>query len=148
MSLRDSLQSDMKNALRSGDKDRLSVIRLVLAAVKNAEIDAGHPLTDEEILALISREVKQRKEVLPDYEKSGRSDLVEKLTREINILLGYLPPQLSEDELRRIIRETAAEIGPIGPKEMGKLMGALMPKVKGRADGKLVQTLVKEFLSE
>ncbi|RUS48494.1 GatB/YqeY domain-containing protein [Cohnella sp. AR92] len=146
MSLAERLNEDMKQAMRAQDKFRLSTIRMVRAAVKNQEIDLRRPLEDNEVLDILSREVKQRKDSLQEFQKAGRDDLVTDLAAEIDIIAQYLPQQLTEEEIKAIVTQTIQETGASSKADMGKLMGALMPKVKGRADGKLVNQLVQQFL--
>lgn len=147
MSLSDRLLADMKEAMKQKDKIRLSTIRMVRAAEQNAAIDKRRELTDEEILDVINHQEKIRKDALPDYEKANRLESVQQLQEEIRILQGYLPEQLNEGELRNIIRDTIQEIEAKGSQDMGKVMKNLMPRVKGRADGKHINQLVKEMLS-
>ncbi|ERL05937.1 GatB/YqeY domain-containing protein [Mitsuokella sp. oral taxon 131] len=147
MSLKDQLTADMKTAMKVHDKDRLAVIRMVRGAIRQAEIDGGHKaLGDEEVIAVISKEVKMRRDSVEAFEKGGRSDLVAQTKKEIDVLMAYLPKQLTEDEVRALVKEAVEQTGAKTPKEMGKVMGVLMPKVKGRADGKLVNALVKSML--
>ncbi len=146
MSLSERLNDDMKNAMRSQDKFRLSVIRMVRSSIKNVEIDQRKTLTDNEVLEILGRELKQRKDSLQEFEKAGRDDLVESLKAEIDIISEYMPEQLSEEEVADIVKQTIQEVGASSKAEMGKVMGALMPKVKGRADGKLVNQLVQQLL--
>jgi len=144
--LRDDINRDMIAAMKSGDKERLSTLRMLLSAIKYKEVDAKHQLNDEEVVSVLSTLVKQRQDSIDQFRKGGREDLVEKETREAEVLKGYLPPQLSEDEVRDIVRKAAEETGAAGPRDMGKLMKAVMPQVKGKADGKLVNDIVKEVL--
>lgn len=148
MSLAERLTADMKDAMRAKEagKRKLSVIRMVKAAIKNQEIDKGAVLTEEDIMTVLNREVKQRRDSIVEYEKANRMDTVSELEAEIAILLEYLPKQLTKEEIEAIVVETIAEVGASSPKDMGKLMGKLMPKVKGKADGKLVNEIVKEKL--
>lgn len=147
MSLKDQLTADMKTAMKVHDKDRLAVIRMVRGAIRQAEIDGGHKaLGDEEVIAVISKEVKMRRDSVEAFEKGGRSDLVAQTKKEIDVLMAYLPKQLTEDEVRALVKEAVEQTGAKTPKEMGKVMGVLMPKVKGRVDGKLVNALVKSML--
>lgn len=146
MSLNERLNEDMKQAMKSQDKFRLSVIRMVRSAIKNVEIDRKQTLDDNEVLDILQRELKQRKDSLQEFEKAGRSDLVESVSAEIAILQDYLPQQLSEEEIKVIVQQTIQETGASSKADMGKLMAALMPKVKGRADGKLVNQLVQQAL--
>jgi hypothetical protein len=146
MTLADRLQEDLHRALRAGDSLRVSTIRLARAAIHNASIGRGRPLTDSEIEEIITREMKRRREAIEAFAKGGRDDLVQKETLELAILSEYLPPQLSEADLRTIVAEAVAQVSAAGPQDMGRVMGAVMPKVKGRADGGLVNRLVREAL--
>lgn len=148
MTLKETLQEDLKTALKNKSALKLSVIRLVKAAITNLEIDRGHALTDDEVIEVLAKEAKQRNDSIPEYEKAGRSDIVENLKMELKILQQYLPAPLSEEELKKIIGETIETVGASGKKDMGKVMSALMPKVRGRADGKLVNLLVNTMLGE
>lgn len=145
--MKEKLQQDMKEALKSHDKIRLQTIRMVLASIKNAEIEKMHTLTDEETAAVIQREIKIRKEALEQFRRGGREDLVRQAEAEIKVLAGYLPQQLSESELRDIIRQTISEVGAQSSREMGKVMAALMPRIRGRADGKKASEMVKQLLA-
>jgi uncharacterized protein YqeY len=146
MSLRQDIQKDIAVAMKSGDKERLSTVRMLLSAIKYKEVDAHRELNDEETIAVISTLVKQRQDSIEQFTKGNRMDLVEKETKELEVLRGYLPPQLSEAEVRDIIKKAALETGAAGQKDMGKLMKLVMPQVKGKADGKLVNDIVKEIL--
>ena len=146
MSLTERLNNDMKQAMKDKDKVRLSVIRMVRTAIKNAEIDQQRTLSDDEVIAVLNREMKQRRDSLQAFESAGRQDLIEEVKQEIQILIDYLPAQMSEDEVRAVVREVIAEVGAAGKSDMGKVMSALMPKVKGRADGKLVNQIVGQEL--
>ncbi|BCJ86227.1 GatB/YqeY domain-containing protein [Effusibacillus dendaii] len=147
MSLVERLDADMKQAMKDKDKVRLSTIRLVRTAIKNAEIDQRKTLTDEDILVLLNRELKQRRDSLQAFQDAGRSDLVDQVKQEITVIEGYMPAQLSEDEIREIVLASIAEVGAVSKKDMGKVMSVLMPKLQGRADGKLVNQLVQSQLS-
>ncbi|MGI6285906.1 putative protein YqeY [Moorella humiferrea] len=140
------LQQDMKDALKNHDKIRLQTIRMVLAAIKNAEIEKMHPLSDEEVAAVIQREIKMRREALEQFAQGGREDLVHQTEAELKVLEEYLPKQLDDDELKQIIVATIAEVGAQSGKEIGKVMAALMPKIRGRADGKRANAMVRELL--
>lgn len=146
MNLSERLNEDMKQAMKSKDKFKLSNIRMVRSTIKNLEIDLKRSLDDNEVLDIISREIKQRKDALQDFEKAGRDDLVADAKAEIEFLSAYLPEQLSEEEIKVIVQQTIQETGASSKAEMGKVMSALMPKVKGRADGKLVNQVVQQFL--
>ncbi|MCX7780715.1 MAG: GatB/YqeY domain-containing protein [Negativicutes bacterium] len=149
MSLKERLNEDMKQAMKDKEtgKLRLSVIRMVRANIKNVEIDRKKELTEEEILDVLAKEVKMRRDSLEEFKKGNRPDMVETLENEIAILMDYLPRQMSEEEVRSVVAEAIAATGATSAKEMGKVMAVLMPKVKGRADGKLVNTIVKEMLN-
>lgn len=146
MNLADRLNEDMKQAMRAQDKFRLTTIRMVRAAVKNQEIELRRPLEDNEVLEILSREVKQRKDSLQEFGKAGRDDLATAVASEIDIISEYLPTQLDEEEIKTLVTQTIQETGASSKADMGKLMGALMPKVKGRADGKLVNQIVQQLL--
>lgn len=146
MSLKEQLTNDMKEAMKNHDKDRLAVIRMVRGAIRQQEIDGQKELGDEDVIAVLSKEVKMRKDSMEEFKKGGREDLVEKTQAEIDVLMPYLPAQLSEEEVRELVKAVVEQTGAATPKDMGKVMGALMPKVKGRADGKLVNTIVRSFL--
>lgn len=150
MSLKDKLTADMKDAMkaREAGKLRLSVIRLVRGAIRQQEIDGQKELSDEDVLGVISKEVKQRRDSIEDFKKGGRDDLVAEAEAEIAVLMQYLPQQLSEDEVRNLVKDAIAASGAASPKDMGKVMKELMPKVKGRADGKLVNGIVRELLAQ
>lgn len=147
MSLSEKLNEDMKLAMKSQAKFKLSVIRMVRASIKNIEIDLRKPLDDQEVLEVLSREIKQRRDSLQEFEKAGREDLAETVKAEIEILIEYLPQQLTEEEVKSIVQQTIQEVGASSKADMGKVMGALMPKVKGRADGKIVNQAVQQLLS-
>ena len=145
--LKEQLAIDLKDAMKDKDTIRKNVVQMVRAGVLQVEKDKRVTLDDEGVVEVISKEVKKRRDVLPEFEKGGRADLIEATQREIEILLAYLPSQLTEEELDKIVSETVKEIGAQSMKEMGKVMAALMPKVKGRSDGKMVNELVKKYLS-
>ncbi|WP_059171182.1 GatB/YqeY domain-containing protein [Bacillus sp. FJAT-27445] len=147
MSLLERLNNDMKQAMKTKDKDKLTVIRMVKASMQNEAIKHGRELSEDEELTVLSREMKQRKDSLHEFDKAGRPDLVEKLRQELSIVEIYMPQQLSEEELERIVKETIAETGANSKADMGKVMAAIMPKVKGKADGSLVNKLVQQHLS-
>ncbi|HHY40918.1 MAG TPA: GatB/YqeY domain-containing protein [Syntrophaceticus sp.] len=148
MSIKDRLYNDMKEAMkaREAGKLRLAVIRMARAAIKNREIEVGHELSDDEIIGVLAKEVKMRRDALPDYKNAGRLEKVAELEDEIKILEEYLPQQMSKDEIIQMAREVIASVGASSERDLGKVMGALMPKVKGRADGKMVNQIVRELL--
>lgn len=148
MSLKEKLTADMKEAMKAREegRQRLGVIRLVRGAIRQQEIDGLRELDDEAVLSVISKEVKQRRDAIEEFQKGGRDDLVRQNEAEIAILMEYLPQQMTEDEVRSAVQEAIAATGASTPKDMGKVMKELMPKVKGRADGKLVNQIVRERL--
>nr|WP_325190759.1 GatB/YqeY domain-containing protein [uncultured Selenomonas sp.] len=146
MSLMEQLTADMKEAMKQGEKERLSVIRLVRGAVRQAEIDGKKTLTDDEVVSVINKEVKMRRDSIEEFERGSRPDLVAKAQAEIAILMPYLPEQLSEDAVKTLAEAAVAEVGAQTAKDMGKVMGVLMPRVQGRANGKLVQEIVRSLL--
>lgn len=149
MSLLEQLNSDMKLFMKNREKDKLVVIRMVKASLQNEAIKLKKDsLTGDEELTVLSREIKQRKDSLHEFSKANRLDLVDKVQKEIDILDVYLPEQLSEEELQTIVKETIAETGASSKAEMGKVMSAIMPKVKGKADGAVINRLVSEQLSQ
>jgi uncharacterized protein YqeY len=137
----------MKQAMKNKEKDKLSVIRMIKASVQNECIKLGHDLSEEEELTVLSRELKQRKDSLHEFEKAGREDLVEKVRTELTFVELYMPKQLGEEELSEIVKATISEVGANSKAEMGKVMAAIMPKVKGKADGSLVNKLVQQHLA-
>ncbi len=146
MGLSERLSEDMKQAMKSQDKFRLSVIRMMRSSVKNVEIDQKKTLNDSEVLDILNRELKQRKDALQEFEKAGREDLAEKMKAEIAVIVEYLPQQLTQEEIREIVEQTIRETGAASKADMGKVMSALMPKVKGRADGRMVNQTVQQLL--
>ena len=147
MSLTEQLQADMKSAMRDGDTQRRDTLRMAIAAAQNAAKDKRQPLSDEETLDVVAREVKKRRESIAAYRSAGRDDLAAKEQAEIDVLAPYLPAQLGEDEVRALVTDAIAASGASSPRDMGRVMSQLMPRVKGRADGKLVSRLVNEELA-
>ena len=148
MSLLERLNNDMKQAMKNKEKDRLTTIRMIKASLQNEAIKFGkQELSEEEELTVLSREVKQRKDSLQEFEKAGREDLVEKIQNELKHVEVYMPQQLSEEEVASIVKEAIAETGAASKADMGRVMAVLMPKVKGKADGSLVNKLVQQHLS-
>jgi len=147
MSLKARIQEDMKAAMRGGDKARLAAIRLIMAAIKQREVDERIELDDAQVTAVLDKMVKQRRESIEQYEKAGRTDLVDKEKAELEVIQTYLPEPLSEDEINALIDEAIAETGASSIKDMGKVMGLLKPKLAGRADMGAVSGKVKARLS-
>ncbi|MDD6880651.1 MAG: GatB/YqeY domain-containing protein [Firmicutes bacterium] len=147
MTIKEQLMADFKAAMKNKDEIAKNTVSLARAAIKQYEVDNREELSDEGIIAVLSKQVKMRKDALADFEKAGRTDLVESYKAEIEILNKYLPEQLSEDKIMEVVKATAAELGIEGGKQnMGKLMGPVMAKVKGQADGNAVKKVVMDFL--
>lgn len=148
MSLLERLNNDMKQAMKNKEKDRLTTIRMIKASLQNEAIKfSKQELSEEEELTVLSREVKQRKDSLQEFEKAGREDLVEKIQTELKHVEIYMPQQLSEEEVAAIVKDAIAETGAASKADMGRVMAVIMPKVKGKADGSLVNKLVQQHLS-
>lgn len=147
MSLKDKLADDLKSAMKNKDTIRKNVVQMVRAGVLQIEKDKKITLDDEGVLDVIAKQLKQRRDSLPDYEKSGREDLISELKSEMDVLMEYLPQQLTREELEAIVKEAVSETGASSMKDMGKVMAAVMPKTKGRADGKVINEIAKNLLS-
>ncbi|MGM0547991.1 MAG: GatB/YqeY domain-containing protein [Bacillota bacterium] len=145
--LKKKLMEDMKKAMKKKNKARLSVIRMTRAEIKNKEIETGNDLDDQGVIQVIAKQVKQIKDSLSDFEKAGKEDVMTKLNQEIEILQDYLPEQMSETEINKLVEQVIAETGAENMSDMGQVMGKLMPQIKGKADGSLVSSKVKEKLS-
>lgn len=164
MSLKEKIQADIKKAMQDKDQIRVSVLRMVLAAVFNKEkekrmklaksgeeiekLEEMSKLTDEEIIAVISSEAKKHKDSIEQYQKGNRSDLVGQEQKELEILKEYLPEQMPEDEIRKLVKEKIDQLGASGPQDIGRIMGALMAQIKDKADGSLVSRIVQEELKK
>lgn len=147
MSLKERITEDMKSAMRAGDRDRLSVIRLILAAIKQREVDERITLEDGQVLVVLDKMVKQRRESIAQFEQGGRADLVAKETAELEVLKQYLPAQLSDAEITALIDEAIRSTAAVSLKDMGKVMGIVRSKAQGRADLAAVSARIKERLS-
>lgn len=148
--LKTRLKEELKQAMLTKDVLKTSVLRMLISAITYYEIQkggAGYEATDEDVLQVIQKEAKQRRDSIEEFKKANRPELVEKETKELEMLQVYLPQQMNEDQIREIVKQTISEIGATTNADMGKVMGALMPKVKGKADGGLVSKIVKESLS-
>ena len=143
MSLETQLNTDLKTAMKAHDKLTLNVVRMMKAALMNEKVKQGHDLTPDEELTIVSRELKQRKESMEEFAKGNRDDLVQGVKAEIAIVEKYAPKQLSEDEIAKIVADSIAKVGASGMGDFGKVMGAVMPQVKGKADGGIVNKTVK-----
>ncbi|MFD1850235.1 GatB/YqeY domain-containing protein [Oceanobacillus bengalensis] len=148
MSLLETLNQDMKQAMKNKDKESLSVIRMIKASIQNESIKLGKDtLSEDEELTILSREVKQRKDSLQEFKSAGREDLVNKVETELSIVKKYMPEQLSKEELSKIVQETIQDVNATSKKDMGKVMSAVMPKVKGKADGSQIKEVVLQLLN-
>ncbi|HWZ62425.1 MAG TPA: GatB/YqeY domain-containing protein [Steroidobacteraceae bacterium] len=146
MALKDRITDDMKAALRAGAKERLGTIRLALAAIKQREVDERISLDDAQVLAVLEKMIKQRREAITQFQTGGRADLVAKETAEIAVLQGYLPAQMSEAEIDELIAQSIAAAGATSIKDMGKVMALVKPKAQGRADLGAVSARIKQKL--
>jgi uncharacterized protein len=144
--LKTRIPDDMKSAMKSGDKRKLGVIRLLMAAIKQREVDERIELDDEQILVVLDKMVKQRRDSITQYEKAGREDLADQEKFEIEVLQEYLPEALSEDEISALIKQAMADTNAESMQDMGKVMGQLKPKLQGRADIGAVSAMVKQLL--
>lgn len=147
MSLKDKLMDDLKSAMKDKDTVRKNAVQMVRASVLQTEKDNKITLDDSGVIEVVAKEVKKRKDVLPEYEKSGREDLIGDLKREIEVLMAYLPQQMTEEEIETLVLEAIKETDAKSMKDIGKVMAVIMPKTKGVADGKTVNQLVKKHLS-
>jgi uncharacterized protein YqeY len=147
MTLKERLSADLIQARKSGDKARMTVLRLVVAGIKNAEIDKRATLDDIGVIEVLSREAKQHRESIVEFAKGNRQDLVDRNEKELAILMEYLPEQMSRDDIEALARQVMEQVGARGPADKGKLMGQLMPQLKGKADGKEVNEVVTELLA-
>lgn len=145
--MRNKLLSDLTSAMKSQDKETLSVLRMVKGAIQLEEINKKHELTDDEFIAVISKQIKTRKESILEFEKAGRNDLIDKTSKEVEILNKYMPEQLSEEEVLKVIDEAFNEVNPKAQSDMGRLMGYVNPKLKGKADMSFVSKTIKERLA-
>lgn len=151
MTLREKIPEDLKNALRNRSELELSVLRMLQAAIRNKEIEIKKGkefLTDEEVIEVVSGEVKRRKEAVSEYTKANRQELADKETAEVDILMRYMPKQMEEEEIRLETKNAIDEVNALSVKDMGKVMKSIMPRLKGRAEGSLVSRIVKEELEK
>lgn len=144
--MRNKLLSDLTQAMKNQDKETLSVLRMVKGAIQLEEINNKHELTDDEFISVVSKQIKTRKESITEFGKAGRNDLVEQTTKEIEILNKYMPEQLSEEEVLKVIDEAFNTVKPESSRDMGKLMGYINPILKGKADMSFVSKTIKEKL--
>jgi len=149
MSLKQKLQEELRQSMLAKDALKTSVLRMLLSAINYYEIQkggAGYVASDEDVLSVVQKEAKQHKDSIEQFQKAGRQDLVDKETKELELLQKYLPLQMSVEEIKTLVKETIKQTGTSSPADMGKVMEALMPKIKGKADGGIVSKIVKETL--
>ena len=146
MSLKEKIKSELNSAMKEKETLKVSVLRMVMAAVLNKEKEKKEELNDQEIIDVISSEIKKRKDSIEQYQKGGREDLADQENNELKILMGYMPEQMPEDEIRKLVKDKIKELSIDGPNEAGKVMGSLMPLIKGKADGSLVNKIALEEL--
>jgi uncharacterized protein YqeY len=148
MTIEERLMEDLKEAMKAGPDGELrkSTIRMARAALKNEQIALGHPLSDEEAIAVLQKQVKQRRDSIEEFQKAGRTDLADKEQGEIAVLQVYLPQQMGEEEIAAVAREIMAQTGASGPADLSKVMPAMMSRLKGKAEGRLINTVVRRLL--
>jgi uncharacterized protein YqeY len=146
MTLKEQLRLDMADAMRAGDKVKRDTIRLLLAAIKQVEVDGQQSLDDAGVQTVLAKQAKQRRESIADYERAGRADIADLEKAELVIIESYLPQMMSREEITEVATQTIADLGANSPKDTGRVMGSLMPQVKGKADGRLVSEVVRELL--
>ncbi|MFH1188913.1 MAG: GatB/YqeY domain-containing protein [bacterium] len=147
MSLKDNILDLQKQAMKAGEKEKLSTLRLLLSDIKNVEINERRELTDEDVLKVIGTQVKKLKDAMKDFQNANRNDLIENTERELKLLESFLPEQMNDDDLKKIVKEVIDEIKPDGKKDFGRVMGTVMARVSGKADGNRVKDAVNEFLT-
>ena len=146
--MRERILNDLKEAMKAQDKEKLTVIRMVKGAIQMEELNVKHELNDDEVITIISKQIKTRKESINEFEKGNRQDLIDKTESEIKILEEYMPEQLSIEEVNEVIEKVFTEVNPTGMQDMGKLMGKLNPILKGKTDMGLVSSIIKDKLSK
>ena len=146
MTLKEQLRLDTADAMREGDNEKRDTLRLLLAAIKQTEVDSRQELDDAGVQLVLTKQAKQRRESIADYEKAGRDDIADLEKAELVIIESYLPQLMTREEIAEIAAQTIADLGADGPKDTGRVMGSMMPKVKGKADGRLVNEVVRELL--
>ena len=147
MAIADTIRTEMTTAWKAGNNQRRDALRLLIAAIENARIDLGHPLNDEETTKVLQKEAKQRRDSITEFTAAGRMDLVAKEQGELDAIVGFLPQQMSEEELRGIVREVIEEVGATSAADLGKIMRPLMARIAGRADGGAANAIAKDILA-
>ncbi len=148
MTLKERIMSDLKKAMKERDEVKVRTLRMVVASIKNWEVENVKEIDDEGVIAVLTKEAKKRKEAIEEYRKAGREDLAGSEEEELKVIESYLPERMSEEEIKKLILETIEEVKATSPKDLGKVMKVIMPKIKGRADGKLVNEMVRKILSD
>jgi len=146
--MRERILTDLVSAMKNKDKLTLAVLRMVKGAMQLEEINVKHELNDDEVIRIISKQIKTRKDSIIEFEKGNRTDLVEATISEIRVLENYMPEQMTEEEISKVIDEVFKQVNPVGPSDMGKIMGTISPLVKGKADMGLVNKMIKEKLNK
>ncbi len=146
MGLKERMREDLKEAMKAKDEVRVRTLRMILAAIRNLEVERMKEASDEDVIDALNREAKKRREAIEQYKKAGREDLSQQEEMELKVIESYLPEQMSEDEIRKLAEEIIQSVGASSVKDLGKVMKEIMPKVKGRADGKVVNRIVRELL--
>ena len=146
MSLKERIREDLKKAMKEKDEVKVRTLRMMIAAIRNLEVEKMKEASDEDVLTALQREAKKRREAIEKYEEAGREDLAEEERRELQVIESYLPEQMSEEEIEELAKKVIEQVGASSPKDLGKVMKEIMPKVKGRADGKLVNSIVRRLL--
>lgn len=151
MSIHEQIEADLKAALKSGEKEKAGILRFLISAIKNHQIEIKAKdeqyLKDEEVASVLRRQAKQRKDSIAEYEKGGRTELAEKEKKELEIIQGYLPAQMDENEIRKVVDAKAKELGVSGKSDFGKLMGAIMKELQGKVDGGTTKRIIEEKIS-
>ena len=145
MAIKEQLRTDMADAMRTGDKEKRDTLRLLLAAIKQVEVDGRTTLDDADVQIILTKQAKQRRESIAEYEAAGRQEQADHEEAELDIIESYLPQMMSRQEVEEIAAQTIADLGADSPKDMGRVMGRLMPQVKGRANGSLVSDVVRDI---
>lgn len=148
MGLKERITQDLKDAMKSKDQVRVRTLRMILTTIRNIEVEKMKEATDEDVIDALQKEAKKRREAIEQYEKAGRNDLADEERKELSVIEKYLPEQMSEEEIKGLAKEIIEQLGASTVKDLGKIMKEIMPKVKGRADGKLVNRIVRELLQQ
>jgi len=148
MGLKERITQDLKDAMKSKDQVRVRTLRMILTTIRNIEVEKMKETTDEDVIDALQKEAKKRREAIEQYEKAGRNDLADEERKELSVIEEYLPEQMSEEEIKELAKEIINQVGASTVKDLGKVMKEIMPKVKGRADGKLVNRIVRELLQQ